>query len=247
MQCFSDFKTDVPKTCTLIQSCRSFRSTLLDLVTETCWNIFTNVSRHKTMQWCRRGAGCTSVLHLTACTQQKHQLRVGFRTYCHTGVEKKWEMVQCLKRPQPEKPPRLAHSDGTTQVQRSVCFHFSSVTMRTWEKGGLESLSRNIPRIASCCVTWQNISNANTLNSRPGPFFEVWEPLFSFHQRPAAHSNRWSNPSCAGPPSYCYPDPHHPQTFLPFSGKARPRSTVFTVAAGCSTCNSRTSMVLSNQ
>lgn len=39
------------------------------------------------------------------------------------------------------------------------------LTTRMLEKEGLENLSRNIPSIASACVTWQSFPNANPLNN----------------------------------------------------------------------------------
>lgn len=74
------------------------------------------------------------------------------------------------------------------------------LTMRMLEKRDLENLCRNIPSIASACVTWQNFPNANPLKVLD--FFEVWElSVFStVPWRSATHSNRWSNPSCPEPP-----------------------------------------------
>lgn len=46
------------------------------------------------------------------------------------------------------------------------------------EKKGLENLSRNIPSIASACVTWQNFPNANPLNSDLKPFLRFGNCLF---------------------------------------------------------------------
>lgn len=79
------------------------------------------------------------------------------------------------------------------------------LSTRVLEKERLENLSRNIPSIASACVTWQNSPNANPLNdSLRLFFFEVWE-LSVFATSPwrsAEHSSRWSNPSCPEPPKH---------------------------------------------
>lgn len=54
----------------------------------------------------------------------------------------------------------------------------SNVTSGMLEKKGLENLSRNIPSIASACVTWQNFPNANPLNDDLKPFLRFGNCLF---------------------------------------------------------------------
>lgn len=54
----------------------------------------------------------------------------------------------------------------------------SNVTSGMLEKKGLENLSRNIPSIASACVTWQNFPNANPLNNDLKPFLRFGNCLF---------------------------------------------------------------------
>lgn len=71
----------------------------------------------------------------------------------------------------PWDSPRIMYKSPSVPI-------LSNVTSGMLEKKGLENLSRNIPSIASACVTWQNFPNANPLNSDPKPFLRFGNCLF---------------------------------------------------------------------
>lgn len=79
----------------------------------------------------------------------------------------------------------------------------SNVTARMLEKGGLENLSRNIPSIASACVTWQNVPKPSALTNGLG-LLGRFGNLLSFPPFPEdqQHMQRGEAApvSCPGPP-----------------------------------------------
>lgn len=76
----------------------------------------------------------------------------------------------------PETPPRLC---AKVHLFPSWAIFLSR---RVLEKERLENLSRNIPSIASACVTWQNFPNANPLKDSHRLFFWGLETVCIFHQ-----------------------------------------------------------------
>lgn len=94
----------------------------------------------------------------------------------------------------PWDSPRIMYKSPSVPI-------LSNVTSGMLEKKGLENLSRNIPSIASACVTWQNFPNANPLNSDLKPFLRFGNCLF-FPLFPEDQEHGWSNPRCPDPPKY---------------------------------------------